>query len=110
MADLEERISEDIELQPHIWWMYINDIFCILEHGEYYLKQFIETLNAFNPSIKFNAKWSNEKINFLDFNVGLRNRQFKTDLHIKPILHISFLTQHLVTLTTVRKVYPIVRL
>ena len=27
MADLEERILEDIELQSRIWWRYIDDIF-----------------------------------------------------------------------------------
>ena len=31
MADLEERILEDIELQPRIWWRYIDDIFFIWE-------------------------------------------------------------------------------
>ena len=25
MAHLEERILEAVELQPHIWWMYIDD-------------------------------------------------------------------------------------
>ena len=30
MADLEERILEDIELQPRIWWRYIDDIFFYL--------------------------------------------------------------------------------
>ena len=34
MADLQEWILEDIELQPHIFWRYIDDIFFIWEHGE----------------------------------------------------------------------------
>ena len=38
MADHKERISEDIELQPHIWWRYIDDIFFIWKHGENSLK------------------------------------------------------------------------
>ena len=84
MADLEERILEDIEQQPHIWWRYIDDIFFIWEHGEDSLKQFIETLNACHPTIKFTAEWSKEDINFLDVNVRLKNRQLETDLHIKP--------------------------
>ena len=29
MADLEKRIFADIELQSHLWWMYIDDIFFI---------------------------------------------------------------------------------
>ena len=52
------------------------------EHGEDSLKQFIETLNACNPTIKCTAEWLKEEINFID--VSVRNRQFETDLHIKP--------------------------
>ena len=84
--------------------------FFIWEHGEDSLKQFIETLNAYHPTIKFTAEWSKEEINFLDVNVRLRNGQLETDLHIKPMTLIRFLTQHLVTLTIVRKVYPKIRL
>ena len=29
MVDLEEKILEEIELQPCIWWRYIDDIFFI---------------------------------------------------------------------------------
>ena len=83
MADLDERILKDIELKPRIWCRYINDIFCIWEHGEDSLKQFIKTLNACHPTMKFTAEWSKEEINFLDVNVRLQNRQLETDLHIK---------------------------
>ena len=79
MADLEERILEDIELQPYIWWRYINYIFFMWGHGEDSLKQFIKTLNACHPTIKLTFEWSKEEINFLDVNVRLRNKK-----HIKP--------------------------
>ena len=95
MADREKRISEGIELQPRIWWRYIDDIFFIWEHGEYSLKQFIETLNACHRTIKFTAEWSKEEVNFLDINIRLRNKQFETDLHINQVTLISFSTQHL---------------
>ena len=74
MADLEEKNLGDIELQPHIWWKCIDDIFFIWEHGEDSLKQFIETLNALHITIKFMAEWSREEINFLDVNVRLKKR------------------------------------
>ena len=83
MDGLEERILEDNELQPRIWWRYIDDFFH-LGTWRRFLKQFIETLNACHPTTKFNAEWSKEEINFLDVNVRLRNRQLETDLHIKP--------------------------
>ena len=38
MADLKERILEDIELESHICWRYVDDIFFIWEHGEDSLK------------------------------------------------------------------------
>ena len=38
MADLEETILEDIELQSRLWRRYIDDIFSIWEHGEDSLK------------------------------------------------------------------------
>ena len=38
MVDLEEKFLEDIELQPRIWWRYINDTFFIWEQEEGSLK------------------------------------------------------------------------
>ena len=38
MADLEETILEDIELQSRVWRRYIDDIVSIWEHGEDSLK------------------------------------------------------------------------
>ena len=83
MTELEEKILEDIELQPRKWWRHIDDIFFIREHGEDSLKQFIETLNTCHPIFKFTAEWPKEEKNFLDVNVRLRNWQLETDLHIK---------------------------
>ena len=63
MTDLEERILEDIELQPHISWKYIDDNFFFWKRREDSSKEFIETLNAFietlnacHPTIKFTAE------------------------------------------------------
>ena len=53
---------------------YIEDTYFIWEHGEDSLKQFIETLNAFDLTIRFTAEWSREEINFLDVNVKLKKR------------------------------------
>ena len=83
MTELEERILEDIELQPRKWWRHIDDIFFMWEHGEDSLKQFIETLNTCHPIFKFTAEWPKEEKNFIDVNVRLRNWQLETDLHIK---------------------------
>ena len=48
--DLEERILEDIEMRPHIWWRYINDICFIWEHGKDSLKLvFVKHLMPVTP-------------------------------------------------------------
>ena len=78
----------------------------IWEHGEDYLKQIIETLNAFHPTNKFTAEWSKKEINVLDVNVGRKNRQLETDLDIKPTDNHHFLNQHLATLTTLMEQWP----
>ena len=65
-----------------MYWRYIGDIFFIWKHRENSLKQLIETLNAFQPTMKFTAEWSREEINFLDVNIRLKNRQLEADLHI----------------------------
>ena len=96
MADLEERILEDTDLQPRIWWRYIDDIFFIWEHGEDFLKQFIETLNAFHSTVQFTSEWSREEINFLYVNVRLRNRQLERTYISNQLTLISFLARHLV--------------
>ena len=56
MDDTEERILEDIELQPCMWWRYNDDKFFIWEYGGDSLKRFTETLNAFYPIIKFKTE------------------------------------------------------
>ena len=56
MADLAERLLQDIDLQQHIKWRYIDDIYFIWEHGENSLTQFIETVNAFHSTLKFSTE------------------------------------------------------
>ena len=56
MAHLAEKILQDIDLQQHIWWRHIDDIFFIWEHGENSLIQFIETVNAFHFTLKFSTE------------------------------------------------------
>ena len=73
MADLEEIVLEDIELQPCIQQRYVGYLFFKWEYGED-SKQFTETLSPFHSTIKFIAKCSKEEINFLNVNVRL-NKQ-----------------------------------
>ena len=84
MAELEEKILEIVDNKPYLWWRYIDDIFFIWEHGEEKLRNFVETLNEFHPTIKFTAEWSQKSINFLDVIVSLIDGQIERYLYVKP--------------------------
>ena len=79
MAALEEEILSKIELEPYLWWRYIDDIFFRFEHGEEKLKKFIVHLNEKHPTIKFTAEWSQTSINFLDVTVLLIGGKITTE-------------------------------
>ena len=64
MAYLEKRILENIELLLAFGGEILMIYFFTWEYGEDSLKQFIETLNAFYPTIKFTAKCLREEIDF----------------------------------------------
>ena len=66
MARLDKEILSEKELNPYLWWRYIDDIFFLWELGEEKLKKFIEYLNEKHPNIKFTAEWSQTSINFLN--------------------------------------------
>ena len=83
MAALEEEILESLIKKPWLWWRYIDDIFMIWHHGENELKQFIDKLNKFHPTIKFTCDYSRERVHFLDVQVILENNEISTDLYVK---------------------------
>ena len=45
IAALKEKILNKVKNKPNVWWRYIDDIFCIWEHGEELLKDFINEIN-----------------------------------------------------------------
>ena len=53
MADLDERIMQDCSFKPLVWWRYIEDTFLLRQHGEEKLKEFLDILNSYHPSINF---------------------------------------------------------
>ena len=71
MAELKEKIIEETDNKPYLWWRYIDDIFFIWEHGEEKSRNFVETLNKIHPTIKFFAE-------SLDVTVSLKYDQIDT--------------------------------
>ena len=84
MAELEEKILEKVDNKPYLWWRHIDDIFFIWEHVEQKLRNFVETLNKFHPTIKFIAEWSQKSIKFLDVTVSLIEVHIEAHLYAKP--------------------------
>ena len=54
------------------------------QHGQGEVKQFLEILNTYHPTINFTAIYSRKKISFLDVEVIKNGNQRVTDLYMKP--------------------------
>ena len=84
MGKLQREFLRTQDIEPRVWWRFVDDIFAIWTHGEQALCRFIESLNRYHPTIKFNAAWSAEQVMFLDTTVYLKDGQIGTDLYTKP--------------------------
>ena len=80
---IETAFLEMQELQPLVWFRYIDDIFFIWTHGEQELQTFLCSLNEFHTDIKFTYESSKESIAFLDLQVSVKNSKIITDLYVK---------------------------
>ena len=82
LGDLEEKFFSDRDISPLVWWRYMDNIFMLWQHGEFI--KFLEILNSYHYTIKFTAKYSREKISFLDVEVIKKGKKLVTDLYTKP--------------------------
>ena len=71
MEALQEKILSKAKRKPSVLWRYVDDMFFSWGHGEESLKEFINEINSFHPTIKFTVDWSKENVNFLDVEVTL---------------------------------------
>ena len=97
MDKFETCFIETQQLQPLVWFRYIDDIFFIWKHGKEKLKIFLNSLNEFDPCIKFTYESDKESIAFLDIKVSLRNGKVFTDLYVKPTdrhQYLHYLSAH----------------
>ena len=84
MSYLWDKILNSLVEKPLVWWRYIDYIFMIWKHEETKLKEFLKILNSPQPTIKFTAEYSLEKINFLDVEVIRSENKRLSDLYPKP--------------------------
>ena len=87
----ENKYVYTYHLQPVIWLRYLDDCFCIWQHGEEELNKFHTHLNSCNEKIKFTMEKSEEKIPFLDILIKMKNNKLETDLFCKPTDSHSYL-------------------
>ena len=79
MDKIEMAFLETQELQPLVWFRYIDNIFFIWTHGEQELQTFLHSLNEFHTDIKFTYESSKGSMVFLDLKVSVKNSKIITD-------------------------------
>ena len=77
-----------------------------MEHGEDSLKQFIETLNACHPTIKFTFGMVKRRNKTFRYQCKTKRWQLETDLHIKPTDTLQFLDSRFCQLYHCKKRIP----
>ena len=84
MDYIEREFLKNEEIQPWIWFRYIDDIFFIWTASEKEFDEFLNRLNSFHPNLRFTHERSRESLNFLDVVVKIQQGEFVTDLYYKP--------------------------
>ena len=86
--------SSPNHLIPFLWKRLIDDIFLIWTHCEESFQSFIQHLNSFHPTIKFEVTHSTQSVNFLDTTVYLTPQNtLHTTLYTKPTDRMPLLHQ-----------------
>ena len=77
--------SIPVAMLPYSWKRFIDDIFLIWLHGGKSFVRFMQLLNSFHPTIKFEFTHSKEQVNFLDTTIYItQDGHLESDLYIKP--------------------------
>ena len=84
LADFEELYVYTYNDQPHTWVRFLDDIFCIWEHGIDKLNEFCNYLNSCTTAMKFTMEWSDKTVTFLDTRIIQTSTGLTTDLYTKP--------------------------
>lgn len=89
MAKFETEAMNKCYLLPTVYFRFLDDIFCVWDHGRDKLNTFLEVLNSHHPSVKLTACIHENSIDFLDVTVFkgplLKERGiFDTKIYFKP--------------------------
>jgi hypothetical protein len=84
LSVLEKEFLNSLELKPLCWFRFIDDIFCVYQHGLENLKKLVEKFNNTHDTLKLTLEWSEKEIAFLDTVVYREKTGLKTKLYKKP--------------------------
>ena len=84
MSHFEKEHVYTHDLQPTVWYRFIDDVFMIWDHGRDELDRFIRHLNSASENITFSSEVSETNLNFLDVTVSVESSKLKTELYTKP--------------------------
>lgn len=96
MGKIEEDMFSNApqNLLPLIWLRFIDDIFFLWVEGLKALKEFLDYINNFHPTIKYTWEYSTKSIHFLDTVVYVsENRKLCSNLFVKSIDRTMLLHQ-----------------
>ena len=71
MDRFETKALENWPLKQLLWIRFIDDIFCLWQHGTEQLNKFVKYLNEIHETIKFTHEVSDSHIAFLDTTVKI---------------------------------------
>ena len=85
MEDFESTAISTADLQPRIWYRYVDDTFVMWEHGKQHLQKFLEHINGLHERILSTMRVEeNNKISFLDVLVERTKHSISTSVYRKP--------------------------
>ena len=91
MGEFERQHVYTYHLQPLLWLRYVDDVFCLWNHGDTALLAFVDYLNSRESRINFTCLSSTSSAEFLDTTVHINDGVLNTELFIKPTNSLSYL-------------------
>ena len=91
MGEFERQHVYTYHLQPLLWLRYVDDVFCLWNHGDTALLAFVDFLNSRENRINFTCLSSTDSLEFLDTTVHINDGVLNTELFIKPTNSLSYL-------------------
>ena len=80
MSNLEERMISEYDLDPLVWWRFLDDVFLIWLHGKETLLEFLNFVNGYHHCIKYTWEWSTKRLSYLVVMILVENGKILTDV------------------------------